>query len=51
VNLPRRTRRRLRAIEHHLKIGKPATLTAKQLAGWRALQAMVATQSGNPERR
>ena len=45
VNLPRSTRRRLRAIEHHLKTGKPATLTPQQLSGWRALQSMVATQS------
>ena len=45
VNLPRRTRRRLRAVEHHLKTGKPATLTPKQLEGWRALQSMIVSQS------
>jgi retron-type reverse transcriptase len=45
VNLPRATRRRLRAAEHHLATGRPATLTAEQLAGWRALRAMIATQS------
>ena len=45
VNLPRRTRRRLRAIDHHLRIGKPATLTAQQLAGWKSLQAMIKAQT------
>ena len=50
VNLPRRTRRWLRAVEHHLATGRPATLSAAQLAGWHALQHMVATQSqpGSP---
>jgi RNA-directed DNA polymerase len=47
VNLPRATRRRLRAVEHHLKTGKPATLTAKQLDGWRALRSMIASQSAS----
>ena len=46
VNLPRETRRWLRAVEHHLATGRPATLTAQQLAGWRALQQMVAEQTG-----
>ncbi len=32
VNLPRRTRRRLRAVAHHLAARRPATLTAAQLA-------------------
>jgi len=45
VNLPREVRRRLRAVEHHLKTGKEATLTAQQLAGWKALQSMIVTQS------
>jgi len=40
--LPRSTRRWLRAIEHHVATGRDATLTAAQLAGWRALQSMVA---------
>ncbi len=44
-NLPRATRRRLRAIEHHLKNGRPATLTPEQLAGWKAMRSMIATQS------
>jgi RNA-directed DNA polymerase len=44
VRLPRETRRRLRAVEHHLRTGKPATLTAAQLAGWKALQLMIGRQ-------
>ncbi len=50
VSLPRSTRRRLRAIEHHIRIGKPATLTPQQLAGWRALSAMITSQSAPPAR-
>ena len=45
VDLPRATPRRLRAIEHCLATGQPATLTAAQLAGWRALRAMIAAQA------
>jgi retron-type reverse transcriptase len=45
ANLPRTTRRLLRAVEHHLSTGRPATLTPKQMAGWRALQSMIAQQS------
>jgi RNA-directed DNA polymerase len=45
VNLPREVRRRLRAVEHRLRTGRPATLTAEQLAGWQALRHMIATQS------
>jgi retron-type reverse transcriptase len=41
VQLPRRVRRWLRAVEHRLKKNGSATLTTKQLAGWRALQAMI----------
>ncbi|MHC4949226.1 MAG: reverse transcriptase family protein, partial [Planctomycetota bacterium] len=44
VGLPRTTRRRLRAIEHHLATGRPASLTEAQLAGWRALRSMIETQ-------
>jgi hypothetical protein len=44
VQLPRATRRWLRAVEHHLRTGRQATLTPAQLAGWRALQQMIATQ-------
>ncbi len=39
--LPRETRRRLRAIEHHVVTGRPITLTPEQLAGWHALAAMI----------
>jgi retron-type reverse transcriptase len=42
LNLPRDTRRRLRAVAHHLKTGKPATMTELQLKGWRSLEAMIA---------
>jgi len=47
VRLPREVRRRLRAVRHHVKTGKPATLTPVQLAGWESLQKMVAAQA-NP---
>lgn len=43
-NLPRSTRRRLRAIAHHLETGRPATLTPQQLGGWHALQQMIREQ-------
>jgi retron-type reverse transcriptase len=45
VRLPRRTRRWLRAVEHRLRTGGPATLTPEQLAGWQALGAMIAGQA------
>jgi len=45
-NLPRQVRRRLRAVEHHAKAGKPATLSAQQLEGWRSLRSMIARQNG-----
>jgi RNA-directed DNA polymerase len=41
VQLPRRTRRRLRAARHRLAATGKATLTAQQLAGWDALQQMI----------
>ena len=44
VNLPREVRRRLRAVEHHLQMGRAATMTAAQLAGWRAFQEMIEHQ-------
>ena len=44
VNIPRTTRRRLRAVAHHLETGRPATMTAEQLQGWRAYQRMIETQ-------
>lgn len=42
--LPREVRRRLRAIEHHQRTGKPATINPQQLAGWRAYEKMIETQ-------
>ncbi len=44
VALPRSTRRWLRAVEHHMRTGAPASLTEQQLDGWRALQHMVLVQ-------
>lgn len=44
VALPRSTRRWLRAVEHHVRTGAPASLTEQQLDGWRALQRMVREQ-------
>lgn len=44
VSLPRETRRRLRAVRHHLERGLPATLTSAQLRGWDAYASMVRTQ-------
>jgi hypothetical protein len=45
VRLPRATRRWLRAVEHRLRTGHPASLTPAQASGWRALQNMIAQQS------
>lgn len=45
VQLPRSTRRWLRAIEHHLMNGKSATLNREQLAGWKAYQRMIQTHA------
>lgn len=41
VNLPRETRRRLRAVEHQRRRGGDVTLSDVQLAGWRAFRAMI----------
>ena len=46
VNLPRALRRRLRAMEHHHRLGKLGKREQSQLSGWRALRAMVAQQRG-----
>ncbi len=45
VQLPRKTRRRLRAIAHHLATGRDATLLPAQLAGWQCLEHMIARQA------
>ncbi len=44
VNLPRRTRRWLRAVKHRMATGKQASLTPQQLDGWYALEVMVYRQ-------
>jgi len=44
VALPRESRRRLRAIRHHIETDRPATLTPRQLAGWDALSRMIEEQ-------
>lgn len=41
VQLPRKTRRWLRAVEHHIKTGKAITLNTEQLRGWKAYQQML----------
>lgn len=48
VQLPRETRRWLRAVEHRLDTTGEASLTAVQLEGWRALRSMIETQSEPP---
>ncbi len=48
VQLPREKRRWLRAVEHRLKTTGRASLTPEQLAGWKALQQMIARQTGRP---
>lgn len=44
VNLPRDKRRWLRAVEHHTRSGRPASISPAQLAGWRGLVDMIRTQ-------
>ncbi len=46
VALPRARRRWLRAVEHHVYSGKPASLSRDQLTGWQAFEAMIV--SGPP---
>lgn len=46
VRLPRKVRRWLRAVEHHLSVGRQATLTRQQLRGWQALREMIRKQGG-----
>ncbi|MEN8128166.1 MAG: reverse transcriptase family protein [Planctomycetota bacterium] len=45
VALPRKTRRWLRSVEHHLETGKAASLTPQQLQGWQAFEKMVKEQT------
>ena len=44
INLPRETRRWLRAVEHRLATGRETSLTPAQITGWRALQSMIVMQ-------
>ena len=44
VDLPRRVRRRLRAVEHRLATGRDATMSQEELRGWRAYRAMIERQ-------
>lgn len=50
VDLPRRTRKWLRAVEHHRATGKPVTLSDEQLNGWRSLRQMIVDQRRLPGR-
>src|SRR5262249_13528018 len=43
--LPRELRRWLRGVEHPLRAGRSATLTAEQFAGWQAFRRMVERQA------
>ena len=47
VQLPRETRRWLRAVRHRVATGREATLTPAQLAGWTALEEMIRKQSAS----
>jgi len=49
VQLPRATRRWLRAVRHRTAQGTNPSLTAAQLHGWQALEAMIAKQRENPQ--
>jgi retron-type reverse transcriptase len=49
VQLPRKTRRWLRAVEHHLQQGREASLTREQLAGWKAYQLAIAGKRAVPK--
>ena len=50
VNLPRKTRRWLRAVAHHRATGRAVSLTPDQIDGWRALLEMVVKQRGTGKR-
>jgi hypothetical protein len=50
VALPRQRRRWLRAVEHHLHVGREATLSREQLVGWQAFESMVETSGSDPQR-
>lgn len=41
VNLPREVRRRIRAMQHRLRLGQLAPREQRELAGWESMQRMV----------
>ena len=45
VQLPRETRRWLRAVRHRMTTGQGATITEAQLSGWTALESMIRAQA------
>jgi retron-type reverse transcriptase len=49
VNLPRSTRRKLRAMQHREQLGQLGRAEQAKLQGWRALAAMIAAQRGAPK--
>jgi RNA-directed DNA polymerase len=49
INLPRSTRRWLRAVEHHQQTGRKTSISKEQLDGWRSLQSMIQSQSGTQQ--
>ena len=51
VAVPRSRRHWLRAVEHHVATGRPASLTAEALAGWRGLELMVESQAAESRAR
>jgi retron-type reverse transcriptase len=48
IALPRETRRRLRAIRHHVQTGRAATLSREQLVGCNAFEQMIRKQATAP---
>jgi RNA-directed DNA polymerase len=50
VAIPRDRRRWLRAVEHHLANGRPATLTPDALTAWHGLELMVERQAAEGRR-
>jgi hypothetical protein len=48
VALPRSRRRWLRAVEHHVYSGRPASLSRDQLTGWQAFESMITTERPAP---
>ncbi len=49
--LSREQRRWLRAVKHHLKTGKPATLSEQQLKGWQSYQRSIEKVANSVEKR